>query len=772
MKVKLFQILIIICLFSGQIKAQNLLDSGLVAYYPFNGNAGDSSAYGNHPIFNNATLTFDRFGNPNSAYSFNGVNTYMKINNNPSINFNKSMSICLWMKPTGYYTGLCYNNVLVCKGITDNNPGNAGNYSVRFADYVNGCNSLKDSTQEYLWGADGVPATNQKIQTNRWYFVVYTTDGVNSSLYINNKLCHTISHPTNLTFTNNYDLFFGMMNNTSYPYFFKGVMDDIRIYNRGLSLLEVNDLYNISPYPIIKGNVYVDVNGNGIMDSTDYYKPNARVNGSNGTFAITGVNGDYEIVTDTIGDYITSIIQPNYYTATPQSFNYSINNYDTTLIGNYTLQNISQPVDSLSSYIIPLFGAARPGFSYPVGVTYTNEGNTLLNPKLIVFYDSSKLHFVNSTNPNLVDSGSFLIIPTADLLPGQRVSFLIDFKVNATAVLGDTVKLVSYLDASIISCTDSVQTRIVGSFDPNDIQATESLTTVQVAQGKQIKYIIRFENTGTDTAFKVIITDQLSNLLNKNSIELIGSSHPCKISVKSSIFTFTFSNINLPDSNKSKLMSHGYVAFNIKPISTVTPGTIISNSASIYFDYNKPVLTNNAITKIVSPILPLKMVVFSGNIADFGVATNWKTALEKNVLYFNIQRSINGTDFYTVGKVLAKGDGNYSFLDSIKLSNTKCFYYRLEICDNNGFKTYSNIIYISILNDESYRIYPNPTSGIMYVYRTRATNENAEIIDVLGKKIINVKLINKQDILNLDFLENGVYFLKFERGKTIKFIKK
>src|SRR5688572_25562255 len=58
---------------SGQVN----LSQGLVAYYPFTGHAYDASGNGNHTVFNNATLTTDRFGNPNSAYLFNGQNTYM-----------------------------------------------------------------------------------------------------------------------------------------------------------------------------------------------------------------------------------------------------------------------------------------------------------------------------------------------------------------------------------------------------------------------------------------------------------------------------------------------------------------------------------------------------------------------------------------------------------------------------------------------------------------------------------------------------------------------
>ena len=80
------------------IYSQVNLSAGLVAYYPFNGNANDESGNNNNPVFNNATLTADRFGNPNSAYHFNGINTYMMIPNQPGINMNNQITLSVWVR--------------------------------------------------------------------------------------------------------------------------------------------------------------------------------------------------------------------------------------------------------------------------------------------------------------------------------------------------------------------------------------------------------------------------------------------------------------------------------------------------------------------------------------------------------------------------------------------------------------------------------------------------------------------------------------------------
>jgi hypothetical protein len=91
-----------VCFFSGPIYAD--LTDGLVAYYPFNGNANDVSGNGHHGTVNAAILAEDRFGNPDSAYDFDGDNDYIWLGDIPSAN---AMTIAAWIQwmgtpPTGY----------------------------------------------------------------------------------------------------------------------------------------------------------------------------------------------------------------------------------------------------------------------------------------------------------------------------------------------------------------------------------------------------------------------------------------------------------------------------------------------------------------------------------------------------------------------------------------------------------------------------------------------------------------------------------------------
>ncbi|MEJ7822566.1 MAG: hypothetical protein WKF85_09610, partial [Chitinophagaceae bacterium] len=84
-------------LISNASFSQINLSKGLVAYYPFNGDANDASGNGNHGIAYNVTPATDNFGKPNSAFSFNGTNSYIRVPNSPSLNPTSQISICAWV---------------------------------------------------------------------------------------------------------------------------------------------------------------------------------------------------------------------------------------------------------------------------------------------------------------------------------------------------------------------------------------------------------------------------------------------------------------------------------------------------------------------------------------------------------------------------------------------------------------------------------------------------------------------------------------------------
>lgn len=87
--------------------AQNIPDyvptAGLVSWYPFDGNANDATSNANHAIVHGPNLTFDKNGNPNSAYNFDGNNDYMEVPHSPSLNLN-AITIAFWARSTDDWT--------------------------------------------------------------------------------------------------------------------------------------------------------------------------------------------------------------------------------------------------------------------------------------------------------------------------------------------------------------------------------------------------------------------------------------------------------------------------------------------------------------------------------------------------------------------------------------------------------------------------------------------------------------------------------------------
>jgi uncharacterized repeat protein (TIGR01451 family) len=135
----------------------------------------------------------------------------------------------------------------------------------------------------------------------------------------------------------------------------------------------------------------------------------------------------------------------------------------------------------------------------------------------------------------------------------------------------------------------------IGAYDPNDKQGyPEGYGTAHyVRPGTEIEYLIRFQNTGTDTAFTVRIADTLSSWLDPATIRLGAVSHPGRFDLHGSgILEILFENILLPDSNTNEPASHGFAKFSIRPRSDAPLETLIENTAAIYFDFNEPIITN------------------------------------------------------------------------------------------------------------------------------------------------------------------------------------
>ncbi|HNL38075.1 MAG TPA: T9SS type A sorting domain-containing protein, partial [Saprospiraceae bacterium] len=143
--------------------------------------------------------------------------------------------------------------------------------------------------------------------------------------------------------------------------------------------------------------------------------------------------------------------------------------------------------------------------------------------------------------------------------------------------------------------------QVTGSYDPNDKTAVPGGYSAEhtIRANEDLEYKIRFQNTGNDAAYRVVVVDTLSSLLDWSTLEPGVASHPYRLEIyPGGILNFVFDPITLPDSNSNEAGSHGFVCFRIAQQPDLPVGTVIENTAAIYFDNNDPIITNTAFQTI------------------------------------------------------------------------------------------------------------------------------------------------------------------------------
>ena len=180
---------------------------------------------------------------------------------------------------------------------------------------------------------------------------------------------------------------------------------------------------------------------------------------------------------------------------------------------------------------------------------------------------------------------------------------------------------------------------------------------------------------------------------------------------------------------------------------------------------------------LVPNTLPLNLLAFNVRVNEKQqtVLLDWKTAQEINISHFNIQRSVDGKDFMTIGITMSKGFGEYSFIDKLTSESNQTIYYRLEIIDKDGSKTYSQIKHIAIENkSQRINIFPNPAKNYITININQLNGKvNLVISDLCGKQIKKQLLHFGNNIINIAGLGKGTYLVSIitnEGRRTEKLI--
>nr|HXK49876.1 LamG domain-containing protein [Clostridiales bacterium] len=209
---------------------------GLVAYYPFSGNADDASGNGNNGTVHGATLTEDRFGNPNSAYYFDG-NSWIEVKDSPNLKPANSLTVCAWVN-LEYRDVDDYMRILSKHGEVTDAGGSHGSYQLitgRLKDR-GAYNMTLKTNQKYDYTRSG-----SKISTPGWHFILGTWDGTTASVYHDGVLTGESKIGGNIIYDFN-SLIIGKDGYYKHVNF-KGSIDDIRIYNSPMNPEQVWGLY-------------------------------------------------------------------------------------------------------------------------------------------------------------------------------------------------------------------------------------------------------------------------------------------------------------------------------------------------------------------------------------------------------------------------------------------------------------------------------------------------------------------------------------------------
>ena len=354
---------------------------------------------------------------------------------------------------------------------------------------------------------------------------------------------------------------------------------------------------------LLKLNTYLDKNLNGTQDPSEPSISNTKVD-MDGTISFYSDNSgsanavltpgqhsidDYQSV-HKLGKNITRFLQ------TP--FNINLNNQQTTMF-DLPFANTVQYDAGVDLYG---FRGSRVvyGFKEHVNVEVSNYGyDSLFNVQLVVQVPSTVS--IDMKIPGSTQTGQTMSLLIPALAPQETITKQYTVVIDtATNGIGDTLQTVASIvvpnDADLTDNMDTLTQWVMGAIDPNDKQASDEIIEIGT---NSIDYHIRFQNTGNDTAYKVVVTDSLDLSNPITSVIINSASHPFTFQVVGNMLVWEFDNILLPDSATDEAASQGYINFTANLNPNLGIGDTVKNNADIYFDFQHPIRTNTAKTTVI-----------------------------------------------------------------------------------------------------------------------------------------------------------------------------
>lgn len=365
----------------------------------------------------------------------------------------------------------------------------------------------------------------------------------------------------------------------------------------------------------ISGKVFVDVNGDCLFNTGDLimkYIPVALI------YNLQTVAWAY---TDSLGNYYFNAPIGNSYTVKMgsqlSSYGYSVS---CPVSGQYAVLSFPSPGNDFGLTCLNGFDLQgnlsgwgfRPGFNATINPGFWNSFCLPVSGQAKLVINDPLLTYVSATNPPNQIIGDTLIWNFSNVSNSNYWSWwnnnlgTVHVLTSTNAVIGDTVcvtLIIVPLTGDIDPANNIVNAcwAIRNSWDPNekDVSPRGIDHEGYVAPGTEFTYTIQFQNLGTDTAFNIYVLDTLNTNLDISTYHPVASSHLMQADILTgNVLRFNFSNIMLVNSSTNEPLSHGWLTYQVSAKPGLVNGTIITNTAGIYFDFNPAVMTNTTLNTI------------------------------------------------------------------------------------------------------------------------------------------------------------------------------
>ena len=520
---------------------------------------------------------------------------------------------------------------------------------------------------------------------------------------------------------------------------------------------------------VLSGTVFADLNANSLMDLNEPGIPGSPVQvlPENGTVYSLG-QGNYQITTLIAGEHTVNAWS-NYPWWIPGDLptTQTMELNATELLVNDIDFGFVPALDTTVVVVGLVSEPTRCDLIVTQTISLMNQGTT--EPDLVISVTLDPLTTFVASNPapdSAIGTTFYWSLEQFGLFQSLGLSLEVQMP-DFTAIgasLDATIEVLELtgLGEQVLVATHEWNSTLTCGYDPNDKSVEPSgmgPSGVIPIDTEWLTYTVRFQNTGNDTAFSVVVHDLLDPNLQRGSLQVLSTSHELTEMTMNAggLVSFHFDNILLPDSTTNEQESHGHVRFRLHLADGLELGTEVTNSASIHFDLNPPVITNTVLNTLQNCALDtFQMEVRYEN----GELLVWSPSGVFLWDYFNMTWYRNGepVDYNDNGNCTPELPGMYTVVLT-RNNNTGCM---IELGPYPIIATALRDIEAPLV-----RVLPNPFTDQLQV-RCEGAHDHIDLMDINGRIVRSQATRNAPTVtFHRGELASGIYLLRVMDGERV-----